>query len=85
MFIIHVIQIYLMEYWNPHERYMKLNANKMDDKKHKLWDLCKKFIEEHEIGHPECIYQGDNVILNAQEFIEDICDIVGYHEHKEDE
>lgn len=56
----------------------------MNDKKDQLWDLCKKFIEDRGLGHPECIYQSDEVILNAYEFIEDVCDIVGYFEHKED-
>ena len=44
----------------------------------KLWNLCIKFIEEQEISCPETIYQTDWVIENAYEFIEDICNEVGY-------
>jgi hypothetical protein len=40
--------------------------------------LCKKFIDEHDIGCAETIYQTDRVIEDASEFIEAICDIVGY-------
>ncbi len=40
--------------------------------------LCVKFVEEHYIYCPETIYQTDHVIEDAYEFIEKICDIVGY-------
>lgn len=50
----------------------------MSEEKNKLWDVCKQFIEENEIGRCETVYQCDRVILNASEFIESICDIVGY-------
>jgi len=48
--------------------------------KEELFECCKEFIEEQEIMCPEHIYQSKNVILNAAEFIERICDIVGYIE-----
>lgn len=53
--------------------------------KDKLLDYCKKYIDDQSIGSSECIYQNDNVILSAYEFIEGICEIVGYHEYSEDE
>lgn len=44
----------------------------------KLLKLCKKFIDQNDIWSNETIYQSDCVILSAPEFIEEICDIVGY-------
>lgn len=43
-----------------------------------LNEVCDKFIKERNITCPECIYQTDDVIVNAYEFIKEICDIVGY-------
>lgn len=45
--------------------------------------LCQKFIKEQKIRTPESVYQMDNVIENAYEFIEQVCDIVGYHDDEE--
>lgn len=45
-----------------------------------LWEHCKAFIEKQKITCPEAIYQSDRVIENAYEFIEGVCDIVGYLE-----
>lgn len=45
-----------------------------------LESLCVKFIEDHDIGHPETIFQCDPVILDALEFIRSIADVVGYCE-----
>lgn len=38
----------------------------------------KTFVKEQRISCPETIYQTDRVIENAYEFIEKLCDIVGY-------
>ena len=43
-----------------------------------LWALCQKFIEDQSISCPETVYQMDHVIQNAYEFLEQICEIVGY-------
>lgn len=43
-----------------------------------LWNTCIKFIEAQRISCPETIYQTDWVIENAYEFIQDVCDEVGY-------
>lgn len=43
-----------------------------------LGEACIKFIEKHDISCPEVIYQTDKVALNALEFIEGICNVVGY-------
>jgi hypothetical protein len=48
-----------------------------------LWNKCLEFVEAQQIGCPEIIYQTDWVIENAYEFIEDVCDIVGYKEDEE--
>lgn len=51
-----------------------------------LMALCREFIDEQKISCAETIYQTDRVIENAYEFIEGICDIVGYCcEDEEDE
>lgn len=50
-----------------------------------LLKLCKTFIEEQRISCPESIHQTDRVIENAYEFIEEICDIVGYFEYEDEE
>lgn len=54
------------------------------DKKEQLWRLCQKFIIEQGISCPETISQTDSVIENAYDFIEDICDIVGYLENDDE-
>jgi hypothetical protein len=51
----------------------------------KLYELTKKFIDEHNIWGDEYVYQSDRVIENAPGFIAAICDIVGYKELEEDD
>ena len=43
-----------------------------------LHDHCVKFIQENQITCAESVYQTDHVIANAYEFIEDVCNCVGY-------
>ena len=43
-----------------------------------LYALCKRFIDDNGITCPETIYQTDRVVLNALEFIEHVCENVGY-------
>jgi hypothetical protein len=54
------------------------------NKRNELWKICLKFIQENQINCPESIYQSDRVVLNSQEFIESICDLIGYCEIEED-
>lgn len=68
------------EYIHDLEKALTNDPNK---KAIELWNLCKKFIEKQKIGYPETIYQTDWVIENAYEFIEQICNIVGYAESEE--
>lgn len=42
---------------------------------------CRAFISAQQISCAETIYQMDKVIENAYEFIEGVCDIVGYVEN----
>src|SRR5579872_5722230 len=49
------------------------------NKKQELWDLCQKFIKDNTITCAETIGQTDHVIENAYDFIEEICQIVGYN------
>lgn len=57
----------------------------MASTKSELLAFCQQFISDNGIGCAEVIYQCDSVIMNAYEFIEGICEIVGYAEVEEDE
>lgn len=48
-----------------------------------LFNLCKKFIAQERIHSPETIYQTDSVIEHAYEFIEGVCNIVGYYKYED--
>jgi hypothetical protein len=45
-----------------------------------LWETVAYFIDEHKISCAEVIAQNDRVIEGAYDFIEKLCDLVGYHE-----
>lgn len=62
-----------------------MGYNKGKVAKELCFEQCKKFIEENRISCPETIGQCDHVIENAYDFIERICDIVGYYEYKDDD
>ena len=48
------------------------------DERRRIYEICARFILENKISSPEAIYQMDNVNLNSFEFIEEICDVIGY-------
>ena len=50
-----------------------------------LWEVCQGFIKAQDIHCVETIYQTDWVIENAYEFIEDVCEVVGYMECEDGE
>lgn len=50
-----------------------------------LWAVCKKFVETHQIGGSESVHQDDDVILNAYDFIEAVCEVVGYYSYPQEE
>jgi len=52
----------------------------MNTKDEALFKYCTDFIAKQKIECAETIHQTDRVIENAYEFIEGICDIVGYSE-----
>ena len=48
------------------------------EKQEQLWKLCQKFIREQSIkNYADTMH--DDVYVNAPEFIEAICEIVGYY------
>lgn len=49
----------------------------------RLLTHCQKFIAAQEIISPETVHQTDRVIENAYEFIEVVCNIVGYHKSED--
>jgi hypothetical protein len=48
-----------------------------------LFDLCKDFIKENEISCAETIYDRDSLQLQCLELLEQICDLIGYHEDED--
>lgn len=54
------------------------------DRLRELHDHCVNFIQENQITCAESVYQTDRVILNAYEFIEGVCEIVGYVDPEEE-
>lgn len=41
--------------------------------------IIERFIDDNGISCAESIYQLDKVIQNAYEFIEELCELVGYY------
>ena len=56
---------------------------KTDAAKNKLWNIVSEFVKTQEITCPETICQSDRVIENAYDLIEELCDVVGYHEYED--
>lgn len=54
-------------------------------KESQLTKIVEQFIADQRIYCPETIYQTDRVIINAYEFIEELCNVVGYLKDDEDE
>jgi hypothetical protein len=49
-----------------------------------LWRRCTQFVNAQEITCVETISQSDRVIEHAYSFIEDVCEVVGYHDEPEE-
>lgn len=49
-----------------------------------LYRICEEFVTENDIHCPESIYQMDHIIGNAYEFIEKVCDVIGYASIKDE-
>lgn len=50
------------------------------EKAEKALALVEGFVRKQKISCPETIYQSDRVIVNAYEFIQELCDVAGYQE-----
>ena len=67
----------------------RAQAGRLDDMSNaqirkELYRICERFVMDNEISCPESIYQMDGVIGNAYEFIEEICNVIGYASVKEE-
>lgn len=58
-------------------------ATKQPLPKTRLFDMCTQWIVKMRITCPEAVYQCDRIAEEATTFIEQVCDIVGYHEEDE--
>lgn len=56
-----------------------------DIRKNAIYAIVQDFIDKQDITCIETIYQTDRVIENAYEFIERLCNVVGYKEFEDDE
>ncbi len=63
---------------------MSINTSPTQEELLELWTKCQNFIEKQTISCPEAISQNDWVITNADDFIEEICNTVGYYDYPED-
>lgn len=61
-----------------------MDQRELEAAKNLLWRHCRSFIKGHEIRCAETVFQTDRVIVNACDFIEGICEIVGYHKDEDD-
>lgn len=50
-----------------------------------LMDLCETWIKTNKVTCVESIYQRDNMILKSLDLVEEICELVGFYEYKEDD
>lgn len=55
------------------------------EKQNELWEHVKAFVDRQNITCSETVYQSDRVILNAYEFIDRACEIVGFAPCDDDE
>lgn len=51
----------------------------------KMKAIIQNFVEKHNITCAETIYQVDNVIVDAYDFIQELVELVGYKEREDDE
>lgn len=50
----------------------------------KLERLVDDFVRKHKISDPAMICDTDSIIVDAYKFIQDLCDVVGYHKYPEE-
>ena len=49
-------------------------------KAEELWNYVQNYIKDNEISCAEAVQQVDSLRIDASNFMEKCCDIVGYHE-----
>lgn len=52
---------------------------------HTVLKLVRKFIQDNKISCGETIYQSDRVGENSLEFIEQLCEVVGYYKGEDED
>jgi hypothetical protein len=62
-----------------------MNENPTHEELLALWNVAVKFIKKHDIGCAETIYQSDWVFEDASEFVENVCNVVGYWSYEDEE
>lgn len=65
----------------PSHTYLVLDGDIDNTSEKVLEKIVSDFILKNEIGCPETIYQCDHVIEEACEFIESLCNVVGYFDY----
>jgi len=55
------------------------------EQKIKLYDLCKRFVDENNVWEACCVTDNDKTYLNSIDLVVEICEIVGYKEFTDDE
>ena len=64
---------------------MMVNQGLLTIKKDQLWQLAERFIDINDIFSSENVYQSDNVIEEAYDFLDNMCEIVGFKPYEEEE
>lgn len=68
----------------PREEFINnINYSKNDKLANEVLVEVQQFIKRHDIFCEECIYDNDTIAEESLEFIERLCDIVGYTEEDE--
>lgn len=78
---------YICGYGNELLRVLERQATPQHvlDAREQLWTACEAFIDEHDVSHPETVYQSDRVSEHALELVETVGEIVGWCEYEDDE
>lgn len=64
---------------------MMVDQGLLTIKKDQLWQLAERFIDINDIFSSENVYQSDNVIEEAYDFLDNMCEIVGFKPYEEEE
>jgi hypothetical protein len=64
---------------------MNVTDEERQKKSNAVLELVEKFIVDHKISCSETVYQCDDVIESAYEFIDSICEISGFYKYPGEE